>query len=320
MRSREGLARPAGYTVGAIGEHGEEGTRVKIRFGVGLGADTGPDRLATIVDRLEDSGVDSLWFSELVYTKAVDPFVGMAYALARTADLKVGTSVAVLPGRHPVLVAKQLASLAGLAPKRVLPVFGLRSAIPAEREIFAVPNGERAAVFDESLQLLRSVLENDHVAFSGQYFEVTSAGLGSRPAKPLDIWLGGSAPAAFRRIGRLADGWLGSFLTTDEARRGREMIEAAAADSGREIEADHFGISLAVCDGELSNELAAAARQRRPDVDPRDLIATSWPALHRRIDGYIAAGLTKFVIRPAGRELTDEFLGRFVAELVPRQN
>jgi probable F420-dependent oxidoreductase len=217
-------------------------------------------------------------------------------------------------------VAKQLASLAGLAPKRVLPVFGLRSAIPAEREIFAVPNGERAAVFDESLQLLRSVLENDNVAFSGHYFEVTSARVGSRPAKPLDIWLGGSAPAAFRRIGRLADGWLGSFVTPDEARRGREMIQTAATDAGREIEPDHFGISLAVCDGELSAELATAVKQRRPDVDPSELIATGWSALHRQIDGYIAAGLTKFVIRPAGREPTDAFLDRFIAELVPRQN
>jgi probable F420-dependent oxidoreductase len=293
---------------------------MKIRFGVGLGAGTGPDRLSAIVDRLEGSGVDSLWFSELVYTKAVDPFVGMAYALARTTHLKVGTSVAVLPGRHPVLVAKQLASLAGLAPKRVLPVFGLRSAIPAEREIFAVPDGERAAVFDESLRLLRSVLESDNVTFSGHYFEVTSAGVGSRPAKPLDIWLGGSAPAAFRRIGRLGDGWLGSFLTPGEARRGREMIQAVAADAGREIEADHFGISLAVCDGGLSAELAAAAQQRRPDVDPSDLIATSWSALHRQIDAYIAAGLTKFVIRPAGQESSDAFLDRFVAELLPRQN
>ena len=102
---------------------------MKIRFGVGLGADTGPAKLADVVDRLEALGIDSLWFSELVYSEAVDPFVGMAYALARTRKLKVGTSVVVLPGRHPVLVAKQLASLAALAPKRVLP--GLRAAIGA---------------------------------------------------------------------------------------------------------------------------------------------------------------------------------------------
>ena len=57
---------------------------MKVRFGVGLGADTGPDELAAIVDHLEATGVDSLWFSELVYSKAVDPFIGMAHALART--------------------------------------------------------------------------------------------------------------------------------------------------------------------------------------------------------------------------------------------
>jgi probable F420-dependent oxidoreductase len=293
---------------------------VKIRFGVGLGADSGPDQLAAVVDHLEASGVDSLWFSELVYSKAVDPFVGMAFALARTDNLKVGTSVAVLPGRHPVLVAKQLASMAGLAPKRVLPVFGLRSAIPAERDVFVVPDGERAAVFDESLRLLRIALEHDDVAFAGDYFSVSSMSVAPRPVKPLDIWLGGSAPAAFRRIGRLGDGWLGSFVTPDEARQARERIEEAAAESGRTIEPDHFGINLAVSDGELPDGLATAVRRRRPDLEPAELIADSWPRLHDRLDAYVAAGLSKFVIRPAAAEPVDKFIDRFVAELIPRQN
>jgi probable F420-dependent oxidoreductase len=293
---------------------------VKIRFGIGIGAETPPERLADVVDELEASAVDSLWFSELVYSKAVDPFVGMAYALSRTTQLKVGTSVAVLPGRHPVLVAKQLASLAGLAPGRVLPAFGLRSAIPAEREIFAVPDGERAAVFDEALELLRLTLDDERVSFAGRYFAVSSADVGSRPAKPLDIWLGGSAPAAFRRIGRLADGWLGSFLTPAEARSGREAIEAAAAAAGREIEPDHFGINLAVTDGELPDGLAAAVKRRRPDVDPADLVATDWPALHRRLDAYIDAGLSKFVIRSGSGDVSDAFIERFATELLPREN
>lgn len=293
---------------------------MKIRFGVGLGAETAPDELPAIVDHLEANSVDSLWFSELVYSKAVDPFIGMAHALARTSDLKVGTSVAVLPGRHPVLVAKQLASLAALAPKRVLPVFGLRSAIPAEREIFVVPDGERAAVFDESLRLLRCVLERDDVTFAGDYFSVSSVEVRPRPSKPLDIWLGGSAPAGFRRIGQLGDGWLGSFLTPAEARAGREQIERAAQQAGREIEADHFGINLAVSDGDVPDELVAAVRRRRPDIDPAELIADSWSRLHRLLDAYLVAGLSKFVIRSAGRSGTSEFIDRFVAELLPRQN
>ncbi|WP_396903559.1 TIGR03854 family LLM class F420-dependent oxidoreductase [Mycolicibacterium phlei] len=292
---------------------------MKVRFGIGLGADVAPGSLGELVDHLEASGVDSLWLSELVYSPAVDPFVGMAYALARTRALKVGTSVAVLPGRHPVLVAKQLASLAALAPRRVLPVFGLRSALPAERALFPVPDGRRAAVFDEALTLLRAVLERDTVTFDGEFFSVREAAVTPRPEPPLDIWLGGQAPAAFRRIGRLADGWLGSFLTPAEARAGREQIQVAAAEAGREIDPDHFGISLAVADGQPADHLLAAVRRRRPDVDPAELVAADWPQLHRQIDAYLAAGLTKFVIRPAGSAPMPEFVDRFVTELTPRQ-
>ena len=252
---------------------------MKIRFGVGLGADTDPDKLSGIVDRLESSVVDSLWFSELVYAKAVDPFVGMAYALAPD-DEPQGGDIRGSVTWSPPRVGGQAA--------------GRTVASCAATGIFPVPDGERAGVFDESLQLLRSVLENDQVAFSGRFFTITSAGVGTRPTKPLDIWLGGSAPAAFRRIGRFGDGWLGSFLTPDEARR--------------------------VCGGQWSNEVAAAAKRRRPDVDPAELVATCWSALHRQIDGYVAAGRTKFVVRPAGGEPTDAFFDRFVAELLPRQN
>lgn len=287
---------------------------MKIRFGVALGPTTPPERLPDLVDRLEALGIDSLWLSELVYTDAVDPFVGMAYALGRTRTLKVGTSVAVLPGRHPVLVAKQLASLAALAPRRVLPAFGLRSALSAERALFPVPDGQRAAVFDESLRLLRASLAADLPSFEGDFFTLGDVAVGPRPARPLDIWLGGSAPAAFRRIGRFADGWLGSFLTPDEARRGRESIEREAADAGRTIEADHYGINVAVSDGPLSDDVAAAIRRRRPDVDPTELAAGGWDALHRSIDAYVEAGLTKFVIRPAGAADPTAFVERFAKE------
>jgi probable F420-dependent oxidoreductase len=295
---------------------------MKVRFGVGLGAgaESAPAQLSHVVDRLEAAGIDSLWFSELVYTDAIDPFIGMAYALARTTKLKVGTSVVVLPGRHPVLVAKQLASLAALAPKRVLPVFGLRSALPAERQVFVVPDGQRAAVFDESLRMLKSALTSDGTDFSGDFFKATSVAVGPVLDKPLDIWLGGSAPAGFRRIGRLADGWLGSFLTPDEARRGRELIEAAAAEAGRAIEPDHYGINVAVSENGLPDEVLAAIRKRRPDVDPTELVADGWPQLHRMLDGYLAAGLTKFVIRPTGAGAIDEFIDRFATELLPREN
>ncbi len=293
---------------------------MKVRFGVALPRDMGPAELPAVVDRLEAAGVDSLWFSELVYSPQVDPFVGMSHALARTTRLKAGTGVAILPGRHPVLVAKQLASLAALAPGRVLPVFGLRPANPAERDLFPAPDGQRGALFDESLRLLRALLERPSVSFAGRFHRVESANITPRPDPPLDLWLGGSAPAALRRAGRLADGWLGSFLTPPEAHRARELVEAAAAGAGRTIEPDHYGISLTVAMDGIPPELAALARARRPDLDPAQLIADGWPALHRLLDGYLEAGLTKFVVRPAEARDFDRFLDRFVAELLPRQS
>src|ERR1700735_2879524 len=153
---------------------------MKIRMGIGLGQAGGPAGFADTVDRLEDAGIDSLWLSEMVFGSLVEPFIGMAHAVSRTARLKVGTGVAVLPGRHPVLVAKQLTSLAALAPGRVLPVFGLR---PARRpEVAALQvDGSRAAIFDESLELLRLLLAQPEVSFSGQFFTVEAASAGPLP-------------------------------------------------------------------------------------------------------------------------------------------
>jgi probable F420-dependent oxidoreductase len=293
---------------------------VKIRFGVGLGRGTAVADLPGIVDRLESAGVDSLWFSELVYSSQVDPVVGMAHALARSVRLKVGTGVTILPGRHPVLVAKQVASLAALAPKRVLPVFGLSPANPAERGLFPVPNGRRGEVFDESMRLLRAVLTEPSVDFTGEFMTVRAASIGPRPDPPLDIWLAGHAPGALRRIGRLADGWLGSFMSPEDAGRAVESIKEAAAEAGREIEPDHYGISLSVAEGEIPPGIAAIARARRPGTDPAEMIAADWPALHRLLDRYIEAGLTKFVIRPAGPASYGDFVDRFVSELKPREN
>jgi probable F420-dependent oxidoreductase len=292
---------------------------VKIRIGIALGPAAGTSGFADAVDLLEDTGVDSLWLQEMVYGPPVEPFVGMAHALARTSRLKVGTGVSVLPGRQPVLVAKQLASLAGLAPGRVLPVFGLRPARDRERPLFAVPPGRRAAVFDESLELLRLLLRQETVSFAGEFFSVDSVSVGPLPVKPLDIWLGGSAPGGLRRVGRFGDGWLGSFLTPDEARAGREVIQASAASAGREIEPDHFGISLAIAQDDIPAELAAAVARRRPGADPASLVATGWASAQRMIEQYVAAGLSKFVVRPATPGPFSTFLDDFARQMMPLQ-
>jgi probable F420-dependent oxidoreductase len=293
---------------------------MKVRIGISLGPAGTPEAFADAVDRLEQAGVDSLWLSEMVYSPLVEPFTGMAFALSRTRRLKAGTGVSVLPGRNPVLVAKQLASLAGLAPGRVLPAFGLAPAQPAERALFAVPGGRRAAVFDEALELIRLLLTAERVTFDGEFFTVSDATVGALPAKPLDIWLGGSAPAGLRRVGRLADGWLGSLMTPNEAGDAVRLITEAAAEAGREVERDHYGLSLPVTFDGIPAPLLASIGRRRPDADPAALVPRGWDAARRMIGQYVEAGLSKFVVRPVEPGPFGPFLDGFVRELMPLQN
>jgi probable F420-dependent oxidoreductase len=294
---------------------------MKVRIGISLGAAAVPDGFAAAVDELEAAGIDSLWLSELIYGPLVEPLAGLGFALGRTRRLKVGTGVAVLPGRHPVLVAKELATLAALAPGRLLPVFGLRPARPAELAAFPVPPGRRAAVFDESLQLLRLLLTGQEITFAGEFYQVEAASVGPVPSRPLDIWLGGSAPAGLRRVGRYGDGWLGSFLTPAEAGAARAAIQAAAADADRQIDADHYGISLAVGRDGRSPALTAAVAARRPGADPATLAAGSWAAARAMIEAHIEAGLSKFVVRPAGPvSSVPQFIDEFRQHLAPLQN
>ena len=289
---------------------------MKVRIGIGFGGVSGA-RLSELVKRVAQLDIDSLWLSEQLSTPAVEPMMGMAWALARTNRLKLGTAVSVLPGRNPVVYAKQLASLASLAPRRVLPVVGLGPARPAERDAFPVPPGRRGDVFDESLVILRRLLSEPSVTHHGEFFQLDGLGIGDRPERPLDIWLGGGGPKALRRVGRYGDGWLPSFITPAEAAAGRAAVNAAAAEAGRAIDQEHFGVSLRVAlDGPPPD--LAALRARRPELDPGEYLPVGWPAIRTKIEQFVAVGFSKFVLYPAVRsEALPDFLDAFAAEVKP---
>ena len=116
---------------------------MKVRIGVSLGPAGTPETFADAVDWLEQAGVDSLWLPENVYSPVVEPFTGMAFALSRTRRLKAGSGISVLPGRHPVLVAKQLASLARPGPRAGAP--GVRAAAGPACRTCAVRRARRQA-------------------------------------------------------------------------------------------------------------------------------------------------------------------------------
>jgi probable F420-dependent oxidoreductase len=272
---------------------------VKIRIGVGVGAATsGASDFDSLVDACESLGFDSLWLSERIGAPSFDPIAALSYAAGRTQRIKLGSSVSVLPGRNPAEVAKSWASLDVLSGGRALPAFGLGVVHPNEQQAFGVERNERASRFEEMLPLVRRLWHEAEVTHHGRYFQYEAVHVEPKPTKPLDVWMGGAAPAELRRCGRLADGWLASFTTPTDAAAGRAVIETAAAEAGRTVDPEHFGAMVMYCDGELPSATRTALSARRPGREPTEVIATDRSELRRRCEEYVAVGFSKLVVVP----------------------
>lgn len=296
-------------------------TAPKVRIGYGFGVRTklNDAGFTQVVDALERLRFDSLWLSERIGGEAPDPLVAMAFAAGRTTKLKFGMSVMVLPGRNPVVLAKELATLDRLSNGRLLPAFGLGVADPHEQQAFGVERAERAALFDESLAVLRACWSGQPVTHHGARFHYDDLRVLPTPRQEhIDVWLGGIAPSELRRVGRLADGWLPSFIVPDDAARGREVIEATLAEHGRTIDDDHYGVLIPYANGPVPEALLAGLAKRRPDLaDPGVLVPQGWDALMATIDRFVAVGTTKFVILPLSEPATPDLWEAHLEEAAP---
>lgn len=275
---------------------------MKIRIGIGLGTQTLTNDATTFgpfVEAVERLGFDSLWLSERLTGDAPDPLIALAVAAGRTTRLKLGTGVLVLPGRNPVVLAKELASLDRLSGGRLLPAVGLGAATPVEHRAFGVARRERAAWVDEALPLIRRLWVESDVHHDGERFRVEGVTLLPRPVqRPIEVWLGGAAPSELRRCGRLGDGWLPSFATVEDVRRGWAVVTAEAAAHDREIDPEHLGVLVAYSRDAIPDRVAALLAHRRPDLDPAEVVPVGVGALRDRLEGFTAVGASKFVVVP----------------------
>ncbi len=249
--------------------------------------------------------------------------IGLAFAAGRTKKLKFGTSVQVLSGRNPALVAKEWASLDRLSNGRALPAFGLGVVDPNEQQAFGIAREDRASWFDEALPLIRRFWTEDAVDHDGAHFTYKGLGIGPKPVQsPPDVWLGGAAPSELRRVGRLGDGWLPSFCTPDDAAAGRPIVEEAADECRPRNRSRALRCAGYLRGGdEVPPLLAAIVNRRRPDLDPAAVIPTGHKALAAQLEAFIERGFTKLVVVPAGEPASwAEELGQLAESALPLQN
>jgi probable F420-dependent oxidoreductase len=280
---------------------------MKVRVGLGLGTSTfagvPADTFFEIVDALEAGGWDSIWLSERVTGEIPDTLAAMSAVAARTRRLKFGPSVLVLPGRNPVLLAKQLATIDWLSAGRLVVAFGLGADLaPGERQAFAVDPKERAGRTDEAVPLMKRLWSEDAVSHDGRYFRLEGVSVRPLPVQQPhpDVWFGGHSTPALRRVGRIGDGWLPSFVSPAEYKAKADVVREVAAENGREVEEEHYGALVPyIADLERAGPILELIRARRPEMDPRDVVvAGDDAALRVRLEEFVEAGASKFVIVP----------------------
>ena len=272
---------------------------MKIRFAVAPHAGSLLGRLTAFADAVETGGFDGIWLSDLPATPALDPVLGLATIAARTRRMHLGANIVPL-GRNPFLLAKALSQLDQLSDGRLLLSFVTGLHQPGERDVLALGGASRGELLEEVLGLARAWWSGETVTHASPRWTFTAQPGPGRPRQsPLEVWLGGRGPRALDRVGRIADGWLGAMVTPREAAGARERIQEAAARAGRELDPEHFGMSIAYARTAPSSEILRELTRRRDDVDPATLVPVGADGLRAMLADYRDAGLSKFVVRPA---------------------
>ena len=274
---------------------------MKIRIGISAGGeDIGPEAMAALAQGITGTGFDSLWLPEILTRPGPDPLVGLAWVAGACPGLKIGTTM-LLPGRNLVWLAKAVATLDVLSGGHFLLTFVPGLAVGGESSAIGISSAARSEQMEDALPVLRRLWDGELVSHEGPAGSFVDVSVSPQPAqRPFDVWLGGNVPAALDRCGRLADGWLPAFCTPADAAEGKAVIDRVAAEHGRAISPEHFGVSLAYApDGTDLSALASSPLARRARGRPlEEIIPVGRGGLRTKLQQFLDVGFSKFVVRP----------------------
>ena len=244
-----------------------------------------PELIRRTAQRAEDMGLSDVWVSEHIIVPRAsfprsplffDPVLSLTWAAAVTKRVRLGTSVLVLPMRHPLPLAKELATLQNFSEGRLILGAGV-GWLEAEFAALGVPFRERGRRTDEGIAMMRAVWSQDPVTFRAKYIaaEINEMSMLPLPVRPIPIWFGARSEAAHKRTVAIGDGWHGSQLTP-----------AAAA------------------------PVVARLRRDRPEPEFTISMRTHWDGrdqgeLRARIAAYAEAGVQHVMIHPVDRNVDD---------------
>ncbi|HEX6343504.1 TIGR03619 family F420-dependent LLM class oxidoreductase [Umezawaea sp.] len=281
-----------------------------MKFSVGI-AMSPLDQLTELARTAEECGYDSvalpdsLFFSEKVSaeypytpdgsrmwneeTPWVDPMVAAAAMGAVTERIRFYTQVLKLGSRNPLLLARQVGSVANLTGGR----FGLGVGIgwaPEEFEWCGAPYEGRGRRADEMIEVLKLVLGGGMVEHHGEFFDFDRLRMSPAPADPVPFYVGGHTPVALRRAARVGDGWTSAMIKFDDLRSVIDKLAVLRTEYGR---ADEPYEIQAVC----IDRFGLDGYRQQAEIGVTDAIVVPWLFYGVGFDGALAAkkdGLRRF--------------------------
>jgi len=249
------------------------------------GSQASPALIKRHAMRAEDLGLSDVWVSEHIIVPRAgfprsplfyDPVLSLTWAAAVTKRVRLGTSVLVLPMRHPLPLAKELSTLHNFSEGRLILGVGV-GWLEAEFAALGVPFNDRGRRMDEGIAMMKAVWSQDPVNFESRHIpaEIKEMSMLPQPVSAIPMWHGSRSEAAHRRTVRVGDGWHGSQVTPEQAA-----------------------------------PVVARLRRDRPEPEFTISVRTHWAGkdvgeLRERIAAYEAAGVQHVMVHPLDREVDE---------------
>jgi probable F420-dependent oxidoreductase len=298
-----------------------------VLFGANLAEELPVADTARLIEQLS---YDFIGVGEHVafHSPTTNGFIALAIAAGATTNVRLVSAITILPLYPAALAAKMTAELARLSEGRFELGAGMGGEFPAEFEACGVDPAERVPRMEEALAVIRLLLSEEHVSFSGRFTTLTDVTLMPRPGHPVPVWLGGRKQRAIRRAARLADVWMPYLYTPEQFARSLASIRDEAEACGRGADAvDGALLSFTVVgdDGELCRRragelLSVVYGADMRSVAQRYVLAGAPEEIAEQISAYREAGVRRLLLSP----LTDgggehlEMLERIAREVIPR--
>ena len=272
-----------------------------------------PDEQRRLLGRIADAGIDHVFTADHVSFRdgsGMDGLVTLAAVggLEPRLDLQVGVYLLAL--RHPMVAARQIATLAEAAPGRLTVGVGVGGDDRHEVEVCDVDPSTRGRRTDAALKIVRALLEGRTVDGDGEFFRFRDGSIRPVPDPPVPLVVGGRSDAALERAGRLGDGWLAAWCSP--RRFGEAVAKVEAADAGRDVDWQHslqLWLGAGSSRAEASRHVAATMeRFYRMSFEPFERYTPCGTAadIADFLQPYVDAGASTLNLTPCGRDRATE--------------